>query len=40
MRFIIRLTSACRTPSTARTAFSTCAEHAEQVIPVTRNFFC
>lgn len=38
MELVIRLTSALRTPSSLFTAFSTWAEHAEQVIPVTSNF--
>ena len=37
-QLVIRLTSALRTPSSLFTAFSTWAEHAEQVIPVTSNF--
>ena len=38
MELVIRLTSAFWTPSSLLTAFSTWAEQAEQVMPVTLNF--
>jgi len=39
MLFASRLTCALSTPSSRPTAFSTAAEHAAQLMPVTENFF-